>query len=495
MFMRSAKNVMTRLFSSLKSGVVTGVIIGMAIVLPVATSAQDTIQLEGSLGVANVTAGDSAYGQSVTATYNQVVKAQVYYSNKADPASNKVANNVRVKIAMPTQGGKAQSISSSVKADNSNEVKSQATVNIDHDDATLQYIPGSAVWKHNTGSREKPTVEETKISDEVVFGAQGLVLENEKPGAEYGATVSVQARVMVPGVKIIKESQLKTDSNKWSNNNSAKPGDTMRYLISYQNTSNTDHKQVTVRDIMPATLQLVPGTTTIYNSSNPSGVKATSDAITVGGIIIGDYGPGSNAYVAFEATIAGADKLACGNNEIRNIGAVRPKDMNDYYNSAVTTVKRNCAAASTTPQAAATCDQLTVTKGDNRKVTVKVDYTATNGAKLKNVTYDFGDGSQPLTTDKTTVEYTYKKDGDFTITAKLLVTINGKDQPVTSAACSKPVSFAAPAAPAAPTPTPKPSSAAPLPSTGPENIVGLFVVATAIGFFGYRWHLVRKLAR
>lgn len=484
---------MKRLFGSLKSGLVTGMVIGTAVLLPVATSAQNAVQMEGSLGVANVTAGDEAYKQSVGAAYNQTVKLQVYYNNKEAAASDKTANNVRVKISLPTNGGKAQTVSSSVKADNSDEVRSQATVNVDQDNATLQYIPGTAVWKHNTGPREAPTVEETKISDEVVVGGQGIVLENQKPGVEFGATVTVMARVLAPGVKVAKESQLKTDINKWSANNTAKPGETLRYIISYQNTGTTDQKQVVMHDTLPAKVQLIPGTTTLYNATNKDGVKLATDDIVKGGVIIGDYGPGSNAYVVYEALVAPADQLACGDNTLRNSGSARPQGMGDYYSSAVTTVKRDCAAAAA-PQAASSCTNLTVTKGDARKVTAKVDYTATNGAKLKSIAYDFGDGSQPLTTDKTTVEYTYKQDGNFTVTAKLLVTVQGKDQSVTSASCSKTVAIAAVTPPAS-TPTPPVAGKTPLPNSGPGDVALLFGIASAVGYLGYRWFIGRKLRR
>ena len=195
---------LSRVFGSLKAGLATGAIIGVAAMLPVATSAQDSVKLEGSMGVANVTANGDKYEPTVNATYDQVVKIQVYYHNQEDPTSNKIANNVRMKIAMPSQAGKAQTASMTVKGDNTNEVKDQVTVNLDREDATLQYIPGSAVWKHNTGSREAPTYQETKISDDVVLGAQGLVLENQKPCYEYSATVTVLARVMVPAVKVVK---------------------------------------------------------------------------------------------------------------------------------------------------------------------------------------------------------------------------------------------------------------------------------------------------
>jgi len=481
------------------SGLVTGLIIGVAVVVPVATGAETSVAIKGSLRAANITAGNTDYKETVNAGYDQVVKLQVYYVNTAAAGSDDIANDVRVKIALPSQAGTKQAVTTTVKGSNTSEIKDQAELTLDNEQAVIQYIPGTAIWKHNTGSVEAPTIEETKISDEVVVGAQGVVLEKQKPGEAYGSTVSIQAKVMVPGVKVIKESQVKGETNKWSANNSAKPGDTLRHLISYQNTSNGRQKQVVVRDVLPAKMQLVPGSTMLYNNSSPNGVKIASDAVVDSGIIIGNYGPGANAYVTFETTFTSADQLSCGNNEFRTIGYARPQDMNEYFNSSVTTVKRECAAAPAptpaTPQqpsVAYSCDMLTLTKGDNRKVTAKVDYTAKDGVKLKLVSYNFGDNTQPLSTDKTSVDHTYAKDGEYTVTATLTVSVNGKDQTSTSAACAKQVSFAA--APANPTPPTAPA-ASDLPNSGPGSVAGLFVAASAIGFVAHRLLVSRWLRR
>jgi uncharacterized repeat protein (TIGR01451 family) len=481
------KHTLGRLFGSMWSGLVTGLVIGVAVVVPVATDAQTSVVLAGSLRAANVTANDAEYKDTVSATIDQVVKLQVYYTN----TSQDTANNVRVKFAMPEQAGAKQTVTATVKGSNSSEMKDRVTVSVDKEQAILQYIPGTAVWKHNTGSAEQPKFEETKISDEVVVAAQGIALENQKPGEALGSTVSVQAKVMVPGVKVIKESEVKGETNKWSANNSAKPGDTLRYVISYQNTSNAQQKQVVVRDVLPAKMQLVPGSTMLYNSSNSGGTRIDTDNIAAGGIVIGNYGPGANAYVIFEATFAPADQLACGNNEFRNMGYVRPEGMGEYFDSAVTTVKRECAATppqqSSSPQPtpqpapAYSCDLLTLTKGDGRKVSAKVDYTAKNGANLKVVSYNFGDGSQPLLTDKTTVEHAYDKDGTYTVSATLTVSANGKDQTSTSAACSKQVTFE----PAQPAPTGQVGKDD-LPNSGPGSIAALFVTASAVGFIVHR---------
>jgi hypothetical protein len=164
--------------------------------------------------------------------------------------------------------------------------------------------------------------------------------------------------------------------------------------------------------------------------------------------------------------------------------------MNEYYNTATTMVTKTCEGTPETPKY--TCDLLTVNKLDGREIEAKVAYTAENGAKLKTVTYDFGDGSTPLTTDKTSAKYTYAKDGDYNVTANLLFSVDGKDKTVSSESCAKPVSFTTPKTPETPGTPVAPSE---LPNTGAGNIIALFASASVAGAVAYRLFLARRLAR
>ncbi len=472
-------SLFSRVLGSLPKRLVAGAAIALAVMLPVAVSAAQTVSIEAETGVANVTAGDTAYKTSVAATYDQVVKVQVTYNNKEEAGSGKVAQNLRVKINVPTQAGKTQNIATTTSADNSNTVNGKVTVNLDRADAYLQYIPGSAVWKH-AKSANSSDVEQKIVSDAVVTSANGLVLENENPC--QAGSVTVLARVMVPGVKIVKESQVKGGTSGWSNDNTAKSGDTLKYLITYQNTGNTTQNDVVIRDSLPPHMKLVPGSTKFANATYPQGKAATSDDVVNGGIIIGNYAPGANAYVTFEVKIDEASKLACGENEFRNVGVARPKSMNEYYNTAITKVTRECEE---TQPKAPICTGVTIAKKAGRQIVVDVTYKA-NGATLKQVTYNFGDKSTPLTTDKTHVTYAYAKDGKYSVTTALLFSVDGKDKLVRSDNCTQTVSFTTPGTPPS---TPE------LPNTGAGNVLGLFAGASVAGGLGYRMFLTRRLTR
>lgn len=474
---------LSRLVNNIPKRLFAGFLLALAVMLPVATSAANMVKIEGSMGVANVTAGDTTYAHSVNATYNQVVKLQVYYHNTELPDSGKNAENLHVKINIPTTAGKVQKQTATISADNSNTVTDATTVNLDRSDAYLRYIPGSAVWRHNTGTNDNVKEVNTTISDNVVTSGTGVVLENEKPCYNFSATVTVLARVMVPGVSINKQVRVK-GTTAWATSTAAKASDTVQYMITYKNTGNSEENNVVIGDKLPAGVTYVPGSTKLANDSAPTG-KSVADGVTTSGITIGSYAPGVNAFVLFDAKVPAADKLACGNNLFRNIASAQPAGMNYYYNTADVNVNKVCTPPPTTP--VYSCDAFHVTLGDNQ--TVKVDTfnkTAKNGAVFNNVVIDWGDQSQALTTNNAVGQsHQYSGAGPFTITATAHFTANGKAVS-DSGTCNQTVSFS--------TITP-PTTPPVLPNTGAGNVIGIVLGAIAAGTIAGRLFLSRKLAR
>jgi len=477
---------LTSLLNTLPKRIVAGAAMLTAVlVLPLSTLAAPTVRLDGTMGVANVTAGDTTYKEAVNASYDQVVKVQMYYHNRENPESGKIANDLRLKFEVPSTAGATQVIRGTLSSPDSNTVNDSVTVNLDRADAYMEYIPGSAKWKHNAGTNENVNIVETTLSDEVVYGGTGLVLEDAKPCFNFDATVTILVRIHVPGIKIDKKTRVKGQTT-WVTSNTAKPGDTVEYLLTYQNAGNTVHNNVLIRDNLPPKITYVPGSSKLTNAN---GNRTVADGVTTTGVIVGNYGPGANAHVTFEAKIPEADKLTCGVTEFRNVGVARPEGMNEFYNTAITTVEKKCEEAKKP-----ICEMLDVTVLGNRadrKVRAAVRFNA-NGATLNNVTYNFGDNKAPLVTTNTTVEHTYAADGTFTITASLR--FNGVNGVVTSENCTKKVTFV----PADKCPIPgkenlpknspecketpvTPPVTPELPKTGAAGLIGLFSATTIAG--------------
>lgn len=159
-----------------------------------------------------------------------------------------------------------------------------------------------------------------------------------------------------------------------------------------------------------------------------------------------------------------------------SIGTVTPNgDMWGCWDQRVWVTFEVVVKKVTPPAPAYKCDVLTVTKQSDRKYDFTVNYTQKNGAEFKNATFDFGDGTTPLTTTDTTVSHTYAKDGNYNAKVSVTFTANDKDYTVTGNDCAAPVAINQPQTPTE------------LPSTGPGSTVAIFagvaIIAAGTHYF------------
>ncbi len=119
------------------------------------------------------------------------------------------------------------------------------------------------------------------------------------------------------------------------------------------------------------------------------------------------------------------------------------------------------------------CKDLKISTPKDRKVTATVTPHADDGAVLKSISYDFGDGTK-VATDKTVVEHTFAKDGDYTIKAVLTFTVNGQDQTSSAPICVANVTIKTPVTPVVQ------GAAQTLPNTGAGSVIGIFAGASTL---------------
>lgn len=443
------------------------------VALPVNSVMAADVLMEGSMGVANQTAGETKYKESTNAKYDEVVKFQVFYHNRELPNSGRVAEDFKIKIDMPTKAGKSQVVKVTMGGSNTNTITDTATVNLDRADAKLEYIPGSAYWNHNVGTRENIKMKTEAIADSIILN--GTKIENVKPCHEWEATVTFMARVKIPSVSITKKVRAEGNGQAVVNL-SAQPNARLEYLITVKNLGNTNLTNVMVRDGLPAGITFVPGSVKLFNGPNPSGAVINNDYLFKGGVNAGSVGPGATVYVTFIATTPATDKLACGANSFKNIAVVDTDQTGEYNNNSIVTVDKKCENVATYK-----CDALTIKKLAGRQITVEsLKYTATGGAAFKNVSYDWGDGTTPMLTDKVTgVDHTYAQDGEYNIVATVNFTVDGK---VKSASCTAKVVYQGDT----------PETPAELPNTGVGSVIGLFVAVSAAGALAHRIVLARR---
>lgn len=195
----------SRIFGGLRSlpkRVAVGAIIAVAALIPVAQSAADSVLISGNMGVANVTSGDVSFSPSVSASPEQIVKLQMAYRNQESAESGKAATNLRIKVDIPSVDAALQTQTAVVSADNTNTVTGTATVNLSTPNAHLEYIPGSATWRHVVAG----AVVDSVVSD-AVTSANGVVLESQAAAASE-ASLTVLARVVAKTSPVVVEPVL-----------------------------------------------------------------------------------------------------------------------------------------------------------------------------------------------------------------------------------------------------------------------------------------------
>ena len=131
----------------------------------------------------------------------------------------------------------------------------------------------------------------------------------------------------------------KAGVNNFAKNQNIGLNDEVEFKITYKNTGTISQNNVNIKDLLPAGLVLVPGTTRITTPSDAAG-KILSDNVVKSGVNIGNYSFGGSATLTFRAKID-ASKLICGNNTITNTAQVLTEN-GGKSDKATVTVQKNC---------------------------------------------------------------------------------------------------------------------------------------------------------
>lgn len=251
---------------------------------------------------------------------------RMYVHNNAASNLNLVAENVVAKLNVPTTTAKNVTVQGQISASNAkpNTVWDEATFSSDND-FNLAYVAGSALFENNGMGT-------TKLPDSIVNNTGAKLgydkLDGKIPGCfQYAGyvTVKVKAQVSQPqeknNIDLAKTVRNKTNGEKsWVETANAKSGDTVQFQIHAKNTGSAGIQNLVIRDILPKGLNYVAGSTKLYNTSNPKGLKVSNNVIQNSGINIGSYQPNGDAYVRFDATVSAENSLpVCGDNTLTNI--------------------------------------------------------------------------------------------------------------------------------------------------------------------------------
>ena len=270
---------------------------------------------------------------------------RMYVHNNAASNLNLVAENVVAKLNVPTTTAKNVTVQGQISASNAKPttVWDEATFSSDND-FNLAYVAGSALFENNGMGT-------TKLPDSIVNNTGAKLgydkLDGKIPGCfQYAGyvTVKVKAQVSQPqektNIDLAKTVRNKTNGEKsWVETVNAKSDDTVQFQIHTKNTGSAGIQNLVIRDILPKGLNYVAGSTKLYNTSNPKGLKVSDNVIQNSGINIGSYQPNGDAYVRFDATVSAENSLpVCGENTLTNIAQASDQKIvkNDTANVKVT---------------------------------------------------------------------------------------------------------------------------------------------------------------
>lgn len=314
------------------------------------------------VGIKTDTAPNSAYSQNTALQPGQNYDVLVYYHNNAASNLNDAAHNyvgiahgafMRVQMPATVNAGQQARVTAFVGATNANpqQVWSEAYGSASGNYA-LTYVPGSATI-YNWGATNGSKMPDSLYTTGAPLGYDKL--DGNLPGCNnYSGYVIFKIHVDQPNFEIQK-TVSKAGTNQYAAQVSAQPGDEVEYKIQYKDTGTTQQNNVLIKDQLPAGVTYENGTTQIATSATNGQWTATNDGVTNGGINIGSYAPGGNAYLKFKAKIASNDQLAqCGLNTLVNTATADTANGSKSATATVT-VTKTCE----TPNTVQVCDQTT----------------------------------------------------------------------------------------------------------------------------------------
>ena len=303
---------------------------------------------------------------------------RMYVHNNAASNLNLVAENVVAKLNVPTTTAKNVTVQGQISASNAkpNTVWDEATFSSDND-FNLAYVAGSALFENNGMGT-------TKLPDSIVNNTGAKLgydkLDGKIPGCfQYAGyvTVKVKAQVSQPqektNIDLAKTVRNKTNGEKsWVETVNAKSGDTVQFQIHAKNTGSAGIQNLVIRDILPKGLNYVAGSTKLYNTSNPKGLKVSDNVIQNSGINIGSYQPNGDAYVRFDATVSAENNLpVCGENTLTNIAQASDQKIVKNDTASVKVAKK----CETPKNPAYKCEalNLNIVRKDEKQITYAAD--------------------------------------------------------------------------------------------------------------------------
>ena len=259
----------------------------------------------------DVPASWNKYQDMVTLERGVTYDVYVYYHNNA-PAGTNPSNNARIWVDFPAlvQANTSIKGTANLSANNSTPRSIWSTLTFKAtSDTLLSYVQGSAFIRYADN-----TTKTLPNQGKDLFTQAGQLIGRNLDGIVYGCDAQsgyIQFQIVAdqPDFTVSKQVRINNDGTAkggWVESVKAKQGDIVDFFIEYTNTGTIQQDNVVIKDVLPAGLEYIKNSTTLYNANYPTsagGLKVVDGVVSSTGINIGNYAAGSNAFVTFSARV------------------------------------------------------------------------------------------------------------------------------------------------------------------------------------------------
>lgn len=252
---------------------------------------------------------------SITVQNGKEYVIRMYVHNNSPKGRNAIAKDTRVFFNVPNVSSKTVKVTGFLDSSNAYPTEYWDHVNFISDTAFhLEYICGSAILSGNDlDEKDRVTgkTKTTKLGDEIVTDINGVLigtdtLNGQIPGCfPYSQIITIRVKVVYDQNYTVDAKVRLADSKDrtWKKEINATIGDTVELQTEYRNTGGKLQESVNVKSILPEDLEYIPGSTRLYTANHPDGIEAVNDSVIEGGINIGNYCSGANAFIRISALV------------------------------------------------------------------------------------------------------------------------------------------------------------------------------------------------
>jgi uncharacterized repeat protein (TIGR01451 family)/fimbrial isopeptide formation D2 family protein len=253
--------------------------------------------------------GGPAYSDSANAQPNDTVNFKIFLEN----TGNGTGQNAQIVDTLDSHLSYVPG-SSIVKTKVNNQ-----DVYTDYPDSDIQMNGNTLTWSFGSMAPRPDAALylqfQAKVANKDAFPIGTTTLHNCATSKFTGVSkdtncvtiIVTRTQDNVVSFTVRKEVQNSTlGDNRWYDNNpaTAAPGDTLAYRLTVVNTGNVTADNVTLKDILPASVSFV-GNTKLYNAQHPDGIAISGDAIVHDGYVFDHLVNGSDnqQIIIFQAKV------------------------------------------------------------------------------------------------------------------------------------------------------------------------------------------------